>query len=472
MYVTDPSGDTSKVALAGGYNIPVTGAPSPDVVTLPFPDKLFIPLEGRRLEFGELRVEEGERVKRGQVLAVAPGHYSIPLLAPYAGTMRLGEAEGHVVLDELESPAQEPDTGSQAPACAGGLPPGFSVATLVEMGVWQFLSDVRAGTPVDPAVSPDAVIVPFVRLEPFVAGGEALLSGNLDELARGLSLLHAIFPDCAVCAVVPDTDDPIAVEAREAASKCGCARVLTVPLRYPFDHPALLARLTGLAGEPHAQLWAMSMEGLLALDAAVTRSMPCTLRTISLAGPAVADPVHFRVAPGYPIDSILDGRLCREPARVVEGGLLTGRTLPEGRLGLGADCTGLTVLGELTRRTFMAFARPGVSRRSYNRSFVGTYRPEMGVRFKTGLSGELRPCVACGQCADVCPARILPQVLHKAIYAGDLERAIDLRVDLCIECGLCSYLCPSKIDLRQQFVDVKAEIQADFEEAMALEVEA
>ena len=66
----------------------------------------------------------------------------------------------------------------------------------------------------------------------------------------------------------------------------------------------------------------------------------------------------------------------------------------------------------------------------------------------------------------------MPNVLHKAIYAKDLERAIDVRVDLCIECGLCSYVCPSKIDLRQQFVDAKAEIQADMEAALALEAEA
>ncbi len=472
MYVGDPSGVTSKVAIAGGYNVPVTGAPSSEVLELPLPDRLLIPLTSRRLEFSELRVKDGQRVQPGQVLAVDHGHYSIPLLAPCAGTVRLDGQEGHIVLDELEVPPQEPDAGSSAPARIGELPPGFSVATLVEMGVWQFLSDARTGAPVDPAVSPDVVMVPAVRLEPFVTGGEAQLPGNVDAFARGLSLLHAIFPDCAVCAVVPDTDDPLALEAKEAATKCGCARVLTIPLRYPFDNPALLARLTGLAGDPHAQLWATSLEGLLALDEAVTHSRPRTERIVSLAGPAVTQPVHLRVMLGYPIDAILNGRLCREPARVVEGGLLTGRTLPEGWLGLGAECTGLTVLGELTERTFMAFARPGVSRRSYNRSFVGTYRPEMGVRFSTALAGELRPCISCGQCVDICPTRIMPNVLHKAIYAKDLERAIDVRVDLCIECGLCSYVCPSKIDLRQQFVDAKAEIQADMEAALALEAEA
>jgi len=471
MYVDGPSGGASKLTLAGGYNVPVTGAPSREVLTLPHPDRLFIPLESRRFAFSELRVEEGQRVTRGQVLAVDPGHYSVPLLAPYSGTVKLGESAGHVVLDELEIPDQPPSRKPSAQACVSELPPGFSVATLVDMGIWQFLSNVRTGAPVDPSASPSAVMVAVPSFEPFLAGGEAQLPGRADAFARGLSLLHLIFPNAAVCAVVPDSDDPLAREAKDAAAKCGCARVLTVPLRYPFDNPALQARLTGLAGEPDAQLWAISLEGLLALDEAVTFSRPCTGRTISFAGPAVSEPVHFRAVPGYPIDAILKGRLSREPARVVEGGILTGRTLPEGTLGLSAECAGLTVLAELTERTFMAFARPGVSRRSYNRSFVGTYRPEMGVRFNTGLAGELRPCISCGQCVDICPARILPNVLHKSIYAKDLERAIDLRVDLCIECGLCSYVCPSKIDLRQQFVDAKVEIQTDLEAAMALEVQ-
>ena len=112
MYVADPSGDTSTVPLSGGYNIPVTGAPSSDVVTLPFPDRLFIPLESRRLLFSEIRVEEGQRVARGQVLAEDPAHYSIPLLAPCPGTVRLGECEGHIVLCELEPPEQVSETTS------------------------------------------------------------------------------------------------------------------------------------------------------------------------------------------------------------------------------------------------------------------------------------------------------------------------------------------------------------------------
>ncbi len=64
----------------------------------------------------------------------------------------------------------------------------------------------------------------------------------------------------------------------------------------------------------------------------------------------------------------------------------------------------------------------------------------------------------------------MPNVLHKYIYAKDIESTIDTRVDLCFECGLCSYICPSQIDLRQQFIDAKKAIREELE-ALIEEVE-
>jgi len=100
---------------------------------------------------------------------------------------------------------------------------------------------------------------------------------------------------------------------------------------------------------------------------------------------------------------------------------------------------------------------------------VGTLRTDMSMRYKAGLSGEVRPCIACGQCADVCPAGILPQVIHRHLYADRLEEAQRTRVDLCVGCGLCSFVCPSKIDLRTELLDARRVLR---EEAELLRAEA
>ncbi len=85
--------------------------------------------------------------------------------------------------------------------------------------------------------------------------------------------------------------------------------------------------------------------------------------------------------------------------------------------------------------------------------------PEVSV-----LHGEGRPCISCNYCEEVCPAGIMPHLIHKHLYADDIEEADATRVDLCVECGLCSYVCPSKIDLMNQFVEAKKVISAEQEE--------
>jgi Na+-transporting NADH:ubiquinone oxidoreductase subunit A len=252
--------------------------------------------------------------------------------------------------------------------------------------------------------------------------------------------------------VTPGADGPLADGVRDAASGCQDAHVVSVPLRYPFDDPALLARILKLPSGDGTIVWAVPVEGVLAVEAALGSGRPCVDRVVSVAGPAVDRPLHVSVPVGYPIEGILDGRVASGWTRVVAGGLLTGAELPPDQKGIDVECTGLTVLRELDTQTLLAFSRPGISRRSYSRTFVGSLRTEMAVRMNAGLAGEVRPCVSCGMCEDVCPAGILPAVIHKQLYANRLEEAQRLRVDLCVGCGLCSYVCPSKIDLRSELL--------------------
>jgi len=450
--------------VRGGYNVPVAGAPLAEVRELPAPGRLYLPLASRRFDFSDVRVEEGQSVARGDILAVDPERFSIPLLAPYGGIVRLSEVEDHIVLDEL-------DTSADARVSSGSASGGSAAQRLLTLGAWQYLSDARTGDPVDPLISPSATIASTLRLEPFLAGGEAQLDGALERLARGLEHLRGMVPEAPLYVIVPNADTPMAAELRKTVAACSGAHVVSVPMRFPFDDPALLARFLKLPAGPDATVWAIPVEGVLGVEAALTDGRPCTERIVSFAGPAVTEPVHFRLVPGYPVADILADRLCREPARVVGGGLLTGVALPPEQRGIDSECTGLTVVGEPTRQTLLSFARPGISRRSYNRSFVGTLRTDMSMRYRAGLSGEVRPCIACGQCADVCPAGILPQVIHRHLYADRLEEAQRIRVDLCIGCGLCSFVCPSKIDLRTELLDARRVLREE-EETLRAEAEA
>jgi electron transport complex protein RnfC len=65
--------------------------------------------------------------------------------------------------------------------------------------------------------------------------------------------------------------------------------------------------------------------------------------------------------------------------------------------------------------------------------------------------GEEMPCIRCGDCAEVCPARLLPQQLHWYIRSMDVDALEGLGLADCIECGCCDYVCPSQIPLVERF---------------------
>jgi Na+-transporting NADH:ubiquinone oxidoreductase subunit A len=451
--------------VKGGYNVLISGRPSRAVHELPEPKVLYLPLRSKHLAFSNVLVSEGQRVRPGEVMAKDPDNYGIPLLAPREGTVRLDAVEGHLVLEDVVHAGEEPydsrEDAEHVPGDLGSI--GIKRYKLLQLGAWQFVRDAQTGAPANPFGTPTAVIVSTLVLEPFQTRGDVPLRKRLTAFTRGLEHLQGLLEYQPIYLVLPDIRSEFARRVVESIRGYAWAKLVQVPMRYPFDHPAMLVRKLKLTPTAENPVWSLPTGGVLALDRALTLSRPCTVEIISLGGPAVTEPVHLKAMPGYPIADILAGRTGDGPTRVLSGGALTGELVGPEQLGLDVECQGLTVLPEHTRRELLGFVRPGFGRRSYSKCFTSAARKDFPESYTTALRGELRPCVACGECVDVCPARIMPNVIHKYVYQDELEQVQRLRVDLCIECGLCSYVCPSKIDLRSQFIQAKDDIQRELQ---------
>ncbi len=456
--------------LRGGYNVLLAGRPGDEVQVLPESDVLRLPLCSRRFTFSDVRVAEGERVRPGHALAKDPANYSVPLIAPRGGTVRLGAA-GHIVLEDVAMEDEEPyhpdQDATHASREMGSA--GMKRYKMLALGAWQFLYDAHDKSLPDPFAVPRAVIVSTLNLEPFAARGDVQLHKRLSSVVRGLEHLQSLLEYQPIYLVMPDINSEFARDVRETIRGYAWVKLIQVPLRYPFDDFAVLARTLGFKHVPDEPVWAMRTEGILAIDRSLTLTRSCTVRIVSLAGPSVNSPTHLKVVPGYPLRAILDGRIEAGPVRVVSGGVLTGQTVEPEQLGLDVETMGLTVLAEHTDREMLSFTRPGWSRRSHSRCFLSSLRPGFRERLTTTLRGEGRPCVACGACEDVCPVSIMPHLIHKLLYRDEFEQVERAGVDLCIACGLCSFVCPSKIELCQQFVDARETIQQELhsEEAQA-----
>ncbi|MBW2066076.1 MAG: 4Fe-4S dicluster domain-containing protein, partial [Deltaproteobacteria bacterium] len=126
--------------------------------------------------------------------------------------------------------------------------------------------------------------------------------------------------------------------------------------------------------------------------------------------------VHAKVRIGTPVKDLLDGLNMEagERDRVVLGGPMTGRAVysPEDT--------------PISRDTDAIMVQDAADI----------------------ILSEVTPCVNCGECVRVCPAKMPVNMLIRYLENGLIEDAAhDYDLLSCIECGLCSYVCIARIPL-------------------------
>lgn len=453
--------------LHGGYNISIQGRPEDSLEKVSLPERLYLPLENRSFNYSQVSVAQGQRVSLGDVLAKDPDNHDVPLLCPCSGVVDLESEEGYIVLADISADtAQEytyHDDAEHIHKKMGSA--GLKRYKLLNLGAWEFFKEAYTGRTPDPLSTPQAIIVSTLRLEPFLVRGDVLLKEYLLQFTRGLEHLQSLLEYQPIYLVLPKIKADLALKIKEQIRGYAWVKVMEVPLKYPYDNFAVLSRHLNLK-RSEGSVWGIHVDGALGVDRALTSSKPCTERVISVGGPGAKRSVHLQVPIGYPIERIMND-YAQDDVIAIEGGILTGRALNTDAKGVTTDCRGMTFVPELTSREFLGWLRPGFNRKSFSNAFISSLRGVFPEHVTNAMRGERRPCVSCGFCEEACPAGIMPYILHKLIYQDDIDTVEKFRIDLCVECGLCSFVCPSKIELMQQFKDMKQTIVKEREIAAA-----
>lgn len=451
----------TNLKFRGGYKIRLKGAPGGVLKKATLPEFLCFPLESQSFKYTHISVTQGQRVNLGEVLAKDPDSYDVPLLCPCGGIVDLQSQDGHIVLkdlsfDEAEEYAFE---GDQEHIQKSMGESEFKRYKLLNLGAWECIREAHTGLMPDPQSTPQAVIVSTLRLEPFLARGNVLLREYLRQFTRGLEHIQSLLEYQPIYLVLPKLKADLAVRIKEKIRGYAWVKIIEVPLKYPFDNLTILSHRLGLDLQ-EGPVWGIHVGGVLAIDLALTASEPCVDRIISLGGSGCREGLHLQLPLGYPIDKILSD-YAQGRTVAVEGGILTGRLLDSSTKGIPSDCAGITFIPEHHKREFLAFMRPGFDRQSYSGCFMSSLTSSFTGNLTNAVRGEVRPCVSCNFCEDVCPAGIIPHRLHKLIYQDDIDAVERFRVDLCVDCGLCSFVCPSKIELMYEFQQAKQSIQEE-----------
>ena len=444
--------------LRGGHNIKLQGVPGGVLEPASSPDILYYPLESKSFNYSQLCITHGQTVGLGDVLAKDPDNYDVPLLSSRSGKVDLEMTPGHVTVKELAAVESKEfsyrDDQEHIHKKMG--PAGLKRYKLLNLGAWEYVREAYTGRMPDPLSTPQAIIISTIRLEPVLARGDVLLKEDLRQFTRGLEHLQSLLEYQPIYLVLPKIKTDLAAKIKEKIRGYAWVKIVEIPLKYPYDNFTILSRHLGLKRDEEP-IWGINVDGVLAIDNALTSSKPCIDRVISVAGPGARQPMHLQLVAGYPLSKIM-AEHAQPDCVAIDGGTLSGRLLTQDVKGVPADCKGITLLPEHQSREFLAFVRPGFDRQSYSACFMSSLCGDFPERLTDAVRGELRPCVSCNFCEEVCPAGIIPHRLHKLVYQDDIDQVERSRIDLCIECGLCSFVCPSKIELTHEFRQAKQAI--------------
>lgn len=275
------------------------------------------------------------------------------------------------------------------------------------------------------------LIINAAECEPDIACDEALMQQHSHDIVNGINaLIKAFSPER--CVFATEQSKPQALSAMEAAFEADAhgsesadtttieTRVL--PPRYPSgaENP-LIETVTGVR-IPYGKR--PSTQGIVVVNVgtvyAVWKSIcgvPLTSRLLTITGNTLANPCNAWVSFGTPIQHVLE---------------------QTGNASAITDCT-VKVGGPLSGFELTDLNAPVTAKT--NCLHVERSKP----------NSVATPCIRCGYCVDVCPARLLPQQLHWFAVAGDLARCEEHQLSQCIECGCCDVVCPSALPLTSTF---------------------
>ncbi|MDM8349271.1 electron transport complex subunit RsxC [Pseudomonas sp. sp1636] len=408
----------------------------------PLPKRLVLPLNQHIGAPAEPVVSVGERVLKGQLIAAANGFVSVPVHAPTSGIISFIGPQPYPHVSGMLAAAIVIDSDGLDRWCALTPCPDYrhlqnsSLLELIRQAGIGGLGGAGFPTAVKlnarPTQKIHTLVINGTECEPYITADDLLMRERTQQLISGIDILaQLIQPDQVLIGV--EDNKPEAIAALRAALSERSYQLRVFPTKYPSGgEKQLIQILTGVevpsGGLPaDIGILCQNVGTCKAIHDAVILGQPLISRITTLTGEALARPMNVEVLFGTPVGELLEfaGLDRSKLNRLIMGGPMMGFSLPD------FDVPLIKTTNCLLAATSAELPPPP---------------PAM-------------PCIRCGECAEVCPANLLPQQLHFFALGQEHEQLKAHNLFDCIECGACAYVCPSSIPLVQYYRAAKGEIR-------------
>lgn len=408
---------------------------------MPFPDEVVLPVRQHSGKPATVVVKRGERVERGDAVALADGFISAPVHASASGRVTAIEGWPHpdgstalavrIAVDrhsvQVPRPRVVPDWRQLSPQ---QIVQAVQDAGVVGLGGAAFPTHVKLAPPKDATV--EMVLVNGAECEPYLTTDHRSMVEFPERVHLGIRImLRALGVTKAVIGV--ERNKPDAIERLQATAPADLdVTVLPLTVKYPQGAEKMLIRSVVGREVPSGKLpisvgvVVQNVGSAATIGEVFETGLPLVERIVTVSGHGVKRPANLIVPVGTKLQDLLDhcGGLTDDAAEILFGGPMMGLPVADLQTPILKGTTGVVVLTTADVRAQVSY-----------------------------------PCIHCGYCLEACPVFLDPQHLGSLAQAGRYEEMPGHHLADCMLCGSCSYVCPSNIPLSQLFQVSKAAVR-------------
>ena len=410
------------------------------ILEFPAGDMLVIPMSQHIGAPCQPLVKKGDLVKKGQKIGDNQG-LCVPVHSPVSGKVSVVAPRPHpngttmmsVVIenDHLDTlcedikPRTQEEVDALTPEELMGI---IREAGIVGMGGATFPTHVKLSSGIGKV---DTIIVNAGECEPYIVSDDRICQEYPEKIISGIRVIMKIFGLKQAHIGIEDNKPTAAKILRRTINPVNDIVVDVLPAKYPQGAEkqmiyAITGREVPSGGLPAAVGCAVfNAATCMAIHDAVYDGMPLIRRVVTISGDIVMEPKNLMVPIGTAYSDLLDAVGHSEnPYKVISGGPMMGATQYDLSVPTTKGTNAITILGHLNK-----------------------------------FSVEDSACIRCGKCIDACPMKLMPVLMYKALYTGDVNEMNATHMMDCIECGSCACTCPARVPLVLAFRSGKQQIR-------------
>ncbi|HFQ5291167.1 electron transport complex subunit RsxC [Vibrio vulnificus] len=415
-------------------------------------NEIVLPLKQHIGKPGNILVNVGDHVLKGQLLTQSNAGFTLPIHASTSGTITAietrtvahpsGLSEMCVVItpDGQDTWCEKQPVIDYSQQSSDYLLDVIRMAGISGMGGAGFPTAKKIQSGLGRT---EILIVNAAECEPYITADDKLLQEHAEEVLQGIEIVeHILQPKLTIIGI--EDNKPEAIKALESAAQNRDIVIRVIPTKYPSGGEKQLIKVLTNKEVPAGGIPAdigilvQNVGSLYAIKRAVMDGEPMVNRVVTLTGNTFETPRNVWVPLGTPVHALLEQfgyQADKKLPRLIMGGPMMGFSLPHANVPITK-----------TSNCILAPTRKEISPAGYEME-----------------------CIRCGACAEACPASLLPQQLQWHAKAEEFDKCEELNLKDCIECGACAFVCPSEIPLVSYYRQAKAEIRTRAQESDAAE---